>query len=232
MAKNKLEGVDLIMRAGGYYSAATRGARAVIDNATPLVLETIYRLPDCGASTVFTMTDMGCADGTSLDLVRRVIAAVRNRWPDRPICIVYTDQPRNDYNSLFQIVHGLTPLRSYLAEFEGVHVLASATSFYRQMIPAGTLDLGFSATAMHLAEPQTLRSDRPCPRALCCGPRRSDFRSAGTARLGNHTDRTEGGCERPSSRPAEDRADGPLRAGPSRLSALVWVGVGECDGKS
>jgi hypothetical protein len=114
------------------------------------VLETIDHLPDCGASTVFTMTDMGCADGgTSLDLVRRVIAAVRNRWPDRPICIVYTDQPRNDYNSLFQIVHGLTPLRSYLDEFEGVHVLASATSFCRQMIPAGTLDLGFSATAMH-----------------------------------------------------------------------------------
>jgi SAM dependent carboxyl methyltransferase len=29
-----------------------------------------------------------------------------------------------------------------------VHVLASASSFYRPIVPAGTLDLGFSATAM------------------------------------------------------------------------------------
>jgi hypothetical protein len=44
MAKNKLEGVDLVMRGGGYYSAATQGARDVVDNATPLVLETVDRL--------------------------------------------------------------------------------------------------------------------------------------------------------------------------------------------
>jgi len=138
------------MRGGGYYSAATKGAKDVIHSATPLVLEAIGRLPDRDTSTAFTMTDMGCADGgTSLDLVRRVLATVRNRWPRRPICIIYTDQPRNDYNSLFQMIHGLTPLRSYLDEFEGVHVLASATSFYRQILPAGMLDLGFSATAMH-----------------------------------------------------------------------------------
>jgi SAM dependent carboxyl methyltransferase len=176
MAKNKLEGVDLAMRGGGYYSAATKGARDVVDNATPLVLETVDRLPDCDTSTVFTMSDMGCSDGgTSLDLVRQVIAVVRNRWPGRAICIVYTDQARNDYNSLFQIVHGLTPLRSYLDEFEDVHVLASATSFYRQIIPARTLDLGFSATAMHWL------SRTPCDltyhvHALCAaGPEQAIF---------------------------------------------------------
>jgi hypothetical protein len=93
---------------------------------------------------------MGCADGgTSLELVRQAVGAVHARWPRRPITVVYTDQPRNDYNSLFQLIHGLTPIPTYLDEFENVHVLASATSFYRPILPAGTLDLGFSATAMH-----------------------------------------------------------------------------------
>jgi hypothetical protein len=150
MAESTLQAVNVAMRGGGYYSAVTKGAKDVIDEATPLVLDAIRRLPDADATTPFTLTDMGCADGgTSLDLVRQVITAVRDRWPQRAICIVYTDQPRNDYNSLFHLIHGLTPLPSYLDEIEEVHVLASATSFYRQILPAGTLDLGFSATAMH-----------------------------------------------------------------------------------
>lgn len=150
MAESTLQAVDVAMRGGGYYSAVTRGAKDAIDSATPLVLEAIYRLPDQDTSAPFTLTDMGCADGgTSLDLVRQAITAVRDRWPQRSICIVYTDQPRNDYNSLFHLIHGLTPLPSYLDDVEEVHVLASATSFYRQILPPGTLDLGFSATAMH-----------------------------------------------------------------------------------
>jgi hypothetical protein len=39
-------------------------------------------------------------------------------------------------------VHGL-------ASIEGVFPLMSATSFYRQVLPSRSLDLGFSATAMH-----------------------------------------------------------------------------------
>jgi hypothetical protein len=138
------------MRGGGQYSIAAKGAKDAIDSATPLVLEAINRLPDGDTSAPFTIADIGCADGgTSLDLVRQAIAVVRDRWPQRPISIVYTDQPRNDYNSLFRLIHGLTPRPSYLDEFEGVFVLASATSFYEQMVPTGMLDLGFSATAMH-----------------------------------------------------------------------------------
>ena len=150
MAESTLQAVDVAMRGGGYYSAVTKGAKDAIDSATPLVLEAIRRLPDQDTSVPFTLTDMGCADGgTSLDLVRQAITAVHDRWPQRAICIVYTDQPRNDYNSLFHLIHGLTPLPSYLDEIKEVHVLASATSFYQQILPTGTLDLGFSATAMH-----------------------------------------------------------------------------------
>lgn len=150
MIEKPAQAENVAMRGDGYYSRVTQGAKDVIDGAISLVLDAIRRLPERGDSAPFTFADMGCADGgTSLDLVREVIGAVRVRWPKRPIAIVYTDQPRNDFNSLFRIVHGLSPLPSYLDQAEEVYVLASATSFYRRMLPPGTLDLGFSATAMH-----------------------------------------------------------------------------------
>src|SRR5262249_8413647 len=139
MTERILPFVHVAMRGGGYYSTATKGAKAVIDGAVPLAFEAIRRMPDTDASTPFTLTDMGCADGgTSIDLIRQAVGAVRARWPQRPITVVYTDQPRNDYNSLFRLIHGLTSNPTYLDEFEDVHVLASATSFYRSILPAGS----------------------------------------------------------------------------------------------
>jgi SAM dependent carboxyl methyltransferase len=150
MAERTLPFVNVAMWSGGHYSTATKGAKDVIDGATPLVLEAIRLMPNTGASNLFTFTDMGCADGgTSIDLVRQAVGAMRTRWKQRPITVVYSDQPRNDYNSLFHLVHGLTPIPTYLEEIEDVYVLAAATSFYRPILPAGTLNLGFSATAMH-----------------------------------------------------------------------------------
>ena len=131
----------IAMKGGGYYSLATLGAKHVIDGATPLVLDAIARMPD--AAGPFTMSDMGTADGgTSLDLVTKVIEAVKQRWPRREIAIVHTDQPRNDFNALVANVHRRMPP-------PGVFMLQSATSFYQQILPSQTLDLGFSATAMH-----------------------------------------------------------------------------------
>lgn len=137
------------MTTGGAYSLATLGAKDVIDGAWPLVRDAIERIPDRRGSA-FTFSDMGTADGgTSLDMIGDAIAAIRDRFPERDVQIVYTDQPRNDYNAIFAMVHGLTGQPSYLDRFENVQVLASATSFYDPILPTGTLDLGFSATAMH-----------------------------------------------------------------------------------
>ena len=137
------------MTTGGAYSLATLGAKDVIDGAWPLVREAIERSPD-RPGHAFTLSDMGTADGgTSFDMIGDAIAAIRGRFPERDVQIVYTDQPHNDYNAIFRMVHGLTGQPSYLDRFENVQVLASATSFYDPILPTGTLDLGFSATAMH-----------------------------------------------------------------------------------
>lgn len=140
----------MAMKGDGYYSRATTGAKDVIDGAAPLVLDAIARMGVTATGPAFRVTDMGAADGgTSLDLWRRVLAEVRRLAPERAIEMIYTDLPRNDFSQLFRLLHGQTGRKSYLSEIAGLYTFASATSFHDQIVPAGTLDLGFSATASH-----------------------------------------------------------------------------------
>lgn len=137
----------MAMKGAGYYSRATVGAKHVMDNAAGLVLDAVDRMPMAGP--VFRATDMGAADGgTSLDMWGRVLARVRERT-SAPIELIYTDLPKNDFSQVFQQVHGLTGLRTYAQDVEGVYVMASGTSFHEAIVPPATLDLGFSATASH-----------------------------------------------------------------------------------
>ncbi len=138
------------MSGGGLYSLATRGAKDVIDLATPRVLEAIQQLDLTRESERFTMADMGCADGgTSLNLIRCILREVQKLSPDIQSTVVYTDQTGNDYNALVQIVHGRTRFRTWFGEIEQAWPTFSGLSFYLQCVPNHTLDLIFSATAMH-----------------------------------------------------------------------------------
>jgi SAM-dependent methyltransferase len=143
------EADNVTMRAG--YWLATIGTKKVIDGATPLVLDAISKM-QLDRTDAFCFSDMGCADGgSSMALVRRAIETVRAGASSRQVHVLYTDQPRNNYNALFAILHGLEagPEAAYLDDFSGVFASASGSSFYRQLCPDNTLDLGFSSTAMH-----------------------------------------------------------------------------------
>ena len=148
---------DIAMKGGGYYSLATTGAKDVIDGATSLVLDAIaaMEIPDDGR--LFTVADMGCADGgTSIGLVGSALQEIRRRALSRPIQMVYTDLPRNDFGQLFRVIHNQTDIQSYVEEIPNLYIYASATSFHKAIFPPETLNLGFSATASHYI------SERPC----------------------------------------------------------------------
>ena len=148
----------MAMKGAGYYSKATIGAKHVMDNAASLVLDAVAAMGLRDDASVFRATDMGAADGgTSLELWGNVLARVRDLAPSRPIEMIYTDLPRNDFSQLFQIVHGQSDMETYLGRVPDVHVMASATSFFDPIVPPGTLDLGFSATASHYI------AEVPCP---------------------------------------------------------------------
>jgi len=66
------------------------------------------------------------------------------------INVVYEDQPVNDFKSLFLRLQGLMPgPKSYLLDFPNVFVTACGTTFYSQCLPPQTVNLAFSASAMH-----------------------------------------------------------------------------------
>ncbi len=147
--KNK-QADNITMSGCGLYSLATRGAKDVIDMAIPRVIAAVESMNLDQPQKNFVLSDTGCADGgTSLELMRSVIARVQQLAPGIHTTIIYVDQPANDFNALVNIVHGNTQFKTWLDEFENVYPLVSATSFYLQCVPATCLDLGFSATAMH-----------------------------------------------------------------------------------
>ena len=150
-AMSTASGPVIAMRGAGYYSDNTIGAKAVIDAAADLAIAAVAAM-DVTAQDTFMVADFGAADGgTSLDMMRRIVAAVRGIDPAKPISITYTDLPHNDFSVLFRRLHGLlgaldpTPL----ASLDQIYTFASGTSFHRQILPDRSLSLGFSATAMH-----------------------------------------------------------------------------------
>jgi len=158
MNKPTIQADNITMSGGGLYSLATIGAKDVIERSVPRALDALASLKHqhAGNSTHWTFSDMGCADGgTSLGLWQAVIDYLR-KDDQSDIQIIYADQANNDFNALVKILHGHTQFKSYLSDTENVHALESGSSFYSPILPANTLHLGFSATAMHWL------SQKPC----------------------------------------------------------------------
>jgi hypothetical protein len=149
MAANDTAGF-MAMKGAGYYSKATTGAREVINLAAPLILEAISRMGLIDDGSKIRVADMGCADGgTSIEMWRQVLGELRRALPNRPIEIVYTDLPRNDFSQLFRTIHNQTDVASYYGELNEIYPFASATSFHQKIFPENSLNLAFSATASH-----------------------------------------------------------------------------------
>ncbi len=139
------------MKGGGYYSQSTRGAKDVIDNAAPMMMQAVAALPEPEHGQPVRIADYGTADGgTSKKTIRDTVGTLKDRWPDRQIQVTYTDLASNDWSQLFKAMQGLDGSdHTYWTEFPGVFVQGCGIGFHHQLLPDATLDLGFSATAMH-----------------------------------------------------------------------------------
>ena len=147
------------MKGGGYYSQRTRGAKDVIDNAVGMLEDAVSALPAREGEHSIQIADYGAADGgTSKHAIYRTISALRDRYPHHQITVTYSDLPGNDYSTLFRNVTGVNDDdgNNYLKDFDNVFVYTCGTGFHSQLMPDQTLDIGFSATAMHYI------SEKPC----------------------------------------------------------------------
>ena len=86
--------------------------------------------------------------GAALDRIR-----ARPEGATPPVWVVHTDLPGNDYSSLFETV--ARDPHTYARP--GVFTFAAGRSFYEPLLPAGSVALGWSATAV------VWLSRTPCP---------------------------------------------------------------------
>lgn len=141
----------------GTYTASTKGCFDVIARCGPLVQEATERALAArktrgAAGEPFHIADFGTADGgTSLPLMRNVVARVRAAEPDTAIVVGYEDQAQNDWQSLFRLVQGHIEggPETYYEPDGNVYAVAVGTSFYESCFAPESIDLSFSATAFH-----------------------------------------------------------------------------------
>ena len=142
----------------GAYTQLTKGCFDVIGGCEALATLAVDRAlaarqAQGTVGSTFTIADFGTADGgTSLPLLRTLVAHVRAADPGAPIVVAYEDQAQNDWASVFHLTQGSLPNGppTYLdGSVDNVYVLASGTSFYNQCLPPASVDFSFSATAMH-----------------------------------------------------------------------------------
>jgi len=123
------------------YSEATEGARLCLEQSFDFIDRA---LKDSGDGP-FCFVDYGAADGgTAMGLYERVARAVKGR--SGPVKVLLEDLPDNDFETLER--NG----RAAFAEVGEVEVVRHG--FYETVGEPGSVNLGFSATAMHwLREP-------------------------------------------------------------------------------
>jgi hypothetical protein len=124
------------VQAGGLSPALPMLERAAWSAALPLEPQLIV------------VADYGCSEGhNSLAPMHTAIRVLRQRIKqDRAIMVAHSDLPENDFTGLFQTLIG-SP-ESYLQKDAAVYASAIGRSFYQQILPSGSVTLGWSSWAV------------------------------------------------------------------------------------
>jgi S-adenosylmethionine-dependent carboxyl methyltransferase len=93
------------------------------------------------------LADYGSSQGkNSLAAMRVAIRTLRDRvGPNRPVSVFHIDQPSNDFNTLFGVLDA-DPER-YVLDDPNVFPNAVGRSFYENVLPPGSVHLGWSSFA-------------------------------------------------------------------------------------
>ena len=141
------QGHHVVMAGHGVYNAnsATQAAGAAI--ALPLLEKAAGQIPVSDEGRPVVIADYGSSEGrNSLSPMRAAVGVLRKRLgPKRPIMVVHTDLPANDFSSLFDVVENGPG--SYVSDDANVFPSAVGRTFYRSVLPPSYADLGWSSFA-------------------------------------------------------------------------------------
>jgi len=94
------------------------------------------------------IADYGASQGkNALEPMQLALNIIRQRQSTIPIRITHTDQPANDFATLFGLLQN-SP-QSYLKLFPETYAAAAGKSFYTQIFPPASIDLMWSSIAVH-----------------------------------------------------------------------------------
>ena len=115
--------------------------------ALPFLEQAVRNVTLDGGDRPVVVADYGSSQGkNSLAPMSTALRALRARLgPDRPIFVFHIDQPANDFNTLFEVLH--RDRDRYAAEDPNVFPSAIGRSFYERVLPPAHVDLGWSSYA-------------------------------------------------------------------------------------
>lgn len=138
------------MEGGGFYNRNSNLQAAGIELALPLFEEAARTVQvDVKSQAPLVIADYGSSQGrNSMRPMRLAIETFRARFgPDRPIEVVHTDLPSNDFASLFTTLQEDGP--SYLAGQNLVFPSAIGRSYFEPILPAGRVHLAWNTWTLH-----------------------------------------------------------------------------------
>lgn len=137
------------MQGEGAYNRSSSVQAAGSAPALPLFEQAAELVPLANAPEPIVIADYGSSQGrNSLAPVASAIHALRRRiGAERAISVVHTDVPGNDFTTLFQTLD--QDPESYLRGDGAVFPSAMGRSFYQQILPSGSVTLGWSSWAVH-----------------------------------------------------------------------------------
>ena len=144
---NQANATHGVMEGEGAYNKHAKLPAGGAAMAMPSLEKAVQRLPLDASELPVVIADYGSSQGkNSMVPMQLAIRELRKRiGANRPISVYHIDQPSNDFKSLFEVLHA-DPDR-YVADGPNVFPAAIGRSFYENVLPPGSVHLGWSSYA-------------------------------------------------------------------------------------
>ncbi|CAA0131767.1 Uncharacterised protein [Mycolicibacterium vanbaalenii] len=132
----------------GTYTAAARLQAAGLQSAIAVFEEAAAAVPIPAPPQPIVIADYGAASGhNSLLPIGAAIAVLRGRTrPEHSVLVTHTDRPDNDFTALFRTLE--EDPDTYLRKDRATFASAIGRSFYSQILPSNSVNLGWSSWAI------------------------------------------------------------------------------------
>jgi hypothetical protein len=183
--------IPTAMEGCGAYNRSSRVQASGVAPAIPMLQRAAQTAALPAGPQPIIIADYGSSQGrNSLAPINAAIDALRQRIGlDRPISVIHTDLPQNDFSALFQTLN--TDPNSYLIRQSAVFASAVGRSYFEQILPPASVVLGWSSWAIQWLsrvpgwipdQVQVAFSRDPAARAAFCAQASEDWRNFLSAR--------------------------------------------------